>query len=517
MTINYYVLRILSKELNALVKGQEIDSCYKVSPDELVILIKGFTEVIKVNLFHDFTCVYIPQRYALPAKNRHGVFKKIKGLKILETVQHENDRGFHFELENDFSLVFKMHGSRSNIILLEKNLVTEVFKKNLKLDYQFDLSNVHKISNISFSSFVEQSCNAKKIFPAIDEEIQQWLDAKGYAGMEPQQKWDLLTNAQETLLNPLFNVYRMGDDVKLTILHQNNSLLLTHSALEACNAYARLKEPVFFLEKEKQAVLLELFREKKLLQKQIADLQKRQLILTQSTPPGEIADVIMANLHQLKQGDEEVTLINFYNDMPIKIKLRKELSPQKNAEWYYKKSKALEKEKRNIIETLEQKKVQLSKLDENIDTINQIQQLKALRQYIKKEISPPSNDDLIKEQLFKKFIIDDFVILVGKNAKNNDLLTQRYSYKEDLWLHARDAPGSHVLVKYKPGKRYPNNVIEKAAAIAAYFSKRRGESLCPVIVTYKKYVRKKKGAAPGEVVVEKEKTFLVEPGLPLNT
>jgi predicted ribosome quality control (RQC) complex YloA/Tae2 family protein len=116
-----------------------------------------------------------------------------------------------------------------------------------------------------------------------------------------------------------------------------------------------------------------------------------------------------------------------------------------------------------------------------------------------------------QEELFRKFEIDDFEILVGKSAKNNDLLTQKYSYKEDLWLHARDVAGSHVLIKYKAGKIFPKQVIEKAAQLAAYYSKRKSDTLCPVIVTPKKYVRKPKGALEGQVLVEREEVLLVKP------
>jgi predicted ribosome quality control (RQC) complex YloA/Tae2 family protein len=112
---------------------------------------------------------------------------------------------------------------------------------------------------------------------------------------------------------------------------------------------------------------------------------------------------------------------------------------------------------------------------------------------------------------FKVFEYQDFQILVGKNSKNNDLLTQKYAYKEDLWLHARGVAGSHVVIKYRAGKPFPKSVIEKAASLAAYYSKSKSDSLCAVIVTPKKYVRKPKGAALGAVVVEREDVVMVEP------
>ena len=103
------------------------------------------------------------------------------------------------------------------------------------------------------------------------------------------------------------------------------------------------------------------------------------------------------------------------------------------------------------------------------------------------------------------------MILVGKNSKNNDLLTLKHAAKNDIWLHARGMAGSHVVIKTKAGQTLPNSVLEYAASLAAHFSKGKTDSLCPVIYTEKKYVRKIKGAPTGQVVVDKENTILVEP------
>ncbi len=112
---------------------------------------------------------------------------------------------------------------------------------------------------------------------------------------------------------------------------------------------------------------------------------------------------------------------------------------------------------------------------------------------------------------YHEFEFKGFRILVGRNAEANDKLTLKYSYKDDLWLHAKDVAGSHVLIKYQSGKNFPKDVIEYAAGLAAYNSKRKNESLCPVAFTQKKYVRKRKGDPAGMVVVEREEVILVAP------
>jgi predicted ribosome quality control (RQC) complex YloA/Tae2 family protein len=102
---------------------------------------------------------------------------------------------------------------------------------------------------------------------------------------------------------------------------------------------------------------------------------------------------------------------------------------------------------------------------------------------------------------------------VGKNAKNNDELTLKFAHKDDLWLHAKGVSGSHVIIKHKAQLAFPASVIEYAAQIAAHYSSAAGSSLVPVIYTPKKFVRKPKGANPGQVSVEKEELLLVEPKL----
>jgi predicted ribosome quality control (RQC) complex YloA/Tae2 family protein len=106
-----------------------------------------------------------------------------------------------------------------------------------------------------------------------------------------------------------------------------------------------------------------------------------------------------------------------------------------------------------------------------------------------------------------------YQIWIGKNAVNNDLLTLKYAHKDDMWLHAKDVSGSHVVVKNQSGKTFPKEVIERAAELAAYNSKRKTESLCPVAYTLKKYVRKRKGDPAGAVIVEREEVIMVTPRL----
>jgi predicted ribosome quality control (RQC) complex YloA/Tae2 family protein len=123
---------------------------------------------------------------------------------------------------------------------------------------------------------------------------------------------------------------------------------------------------------------------------------------------------------------------------------------------------------------------------------------------------PESNS---KPSLFKEFDFENYTILVGRNSKNNDVLTFQHAHKEDIWLHAKGVSGSHVIVKRKGSGGIPEPVINRAAELAAYFSKAKSSSMVLVMYTERKFVRKFKSALPGQVIVEKEHTILVEPKL----
>jgi len=204
-------------------------------------------------------------------------------------------------------------------------------------------------------------------------------------------------------------------------------------------------------------------------------------------------------------------LPDFQTGEPVKIKLQKELSPQKNAERYYRKSKNQKLEIARLEENLNVAFRKMQQFEKLIFKLPSIQSIKELRQWVKQENIQNTTADQAENVPYKEFEFEGYRIWVGKNAQSNDELTQRYSYKEDLWLHVRNASGSHVLIKHIAGKPFPKKVIEKAAELAAWYSKRKTESNCPVIVTPKKFVRKPKGFYPGQVKIEKEEVIFVNP------
>lgn len=119
-----------------------------------------------------------------------------------------------------------------------------------------------------------------------------------------------------------------------------------------------------------------------------------------------------------------------------------------------------------------------------------------------------------KKQVVAKPVLDQYVssdgtdILVGKNNKQNDYLTNKVASRDDVWLHTKDIPGSHVVIRSKTPS---DNTIIEAANIASYFSKARSSSSVPVDFTQVRHVKKPNGAKPGFVIYDNQQTVYVTP------
>jgi len=146
-----------------------------------------------------------------------------------------------------------------------------------------------------------------------------------------------------------------------------------------------------------------------------------------------------------------------------------------------------------------------------LSIVEAMDNVKELRQYSRENNLQKTKAEAVEDFPFRRFQIEGYEVYIGKNARNNDELISGYAKKDDLWLHAKDVTGSHVVIKQKPGSNYPATIIEKAASLAAYYSRRKNDTLCPVIFTPRKYIFKGKGMAPGQVRVEKEEVILVPP------
>ncbi|MCK5127277.1 MAG: DUF814 domain-containing protein [candidate division Zixibacteria bacterium] len=229
----------------------------------------------------------------------------------------------------------------------------------------------------------------------------------------------------------------------------------------------------------------------------------------------QFADLLKIHLAKLKRGMESITVPDLYNDSSeIKIPLDKKLTGPENIERY---SKRYRKGKEGLeLLTRRQENVEreIIFLAEALDSFeNNFEQAQSYYPELLPTIANGKPTASTTRKPYKEYQTSTGVtVLVGKTGSDNDRTTFDYARPYELWFHASQCPGSHVVMKY-PHKNFEpsKKEIAEAAAAAAWASKARGSSKVPVSYTQKKYVRKPRKAKPGLVTIEREKTILVEP------
>jgi predicted ribosome quality control (RQC) complex YloA/Tae2 family protein len=513
MQNNYYFLRQLTTALKKRLTSFELGVCFSQNKDELILgFFSGQEEFfIKAILTAPFTALSFPPEFKRSKKNSVDLFKDLIGLRVLDIVQHLNERSFHIEFEKHYKLMFKMHGRRSNILLYQNDKLISLFNHQLKNDLTIDIKNIDRSLDLSFEAFENNNGELSKVFPTFGHPVEDHVNSQTTGLKTNKEKWTVIKKLLDYLDHPQFFISAVNKKTSLTLFEPDEFLFKTTDPVEAANYFVHEYLVSETFEQEKAKVISELEKKKVKSENYIQDLHERLHKIQHELKYDEIANIIMANMHAIPERSESAELIDFYTNKKIKIKLNKNLNAQKNAAEYYRKSKNQKIEVEKIKENIGNKIDEINKISIHLYEIEKIKFQKELKKYFK-EHSLIKEDKGDKEvELFKHFKFEGFEILVGKNAKNNDLLTQQYTFKEDLWLHARDVSGSHVVIKYQAGKKFPKTVIHKAAELAAYYSKRKTDTLCPVIFTPKKYVRKRKGAPDGAVVVDKEEVIMVEP------
>jgi predicted ribosome quality control (RQC) complex YloA/Tae2 family protein len=508
---NYYFLRGLSKALAAEMIGLELAECFSQNKDELIM---GWCSAekefwIRATLQADLALLTFPADFQRAKKNSVNIFHQIIGKKVESIRQFLNERSFVIHLSDGYALLFKLYGNKANIIVFENEQVIDLFQHKFEHDHQTQLSTIDRPIDQTFEGLQKQGLRAT--FPTFGKEIYQYFLPKNINEQTPEQQFEHIKPLLSLLENPVYYITSVNGVPQLLLFEYGEVQTKTTNPIIAANEFIGAFSKKYYIEKEKATALRELEKKQKQGQSYLLKNEEKLTEITQEAQYEQIAHLIMANLHAIPARAKSVELQNFYTGKPIKIKLNEKLSPQKNAENYYRKAKNQKIEIANLEKNITQKRRELEAIKIHQTAILQIDNVKELRKYLR--TSGITSDDNKQDEvsLFKCFDYEGFEILVGKNAKNNDILTQKYAYKEDLWLHARDVSGSHVLLKYQAGKPFPHHVIEKAASLAAYYSQRRNESLCPVICTPKKFVRKPKGLAPGQVVIDRETVLMVTP------
>ena len=232
-----------------------------------------------------------------------------------------------------------------------------------------------------------------------------------------------------------------------------------------------------------------------------------------------MGEAINANLYQLKKGMSAAELPDWssHDGGTITVPLDIRLTPSQNAQRYFKKYQKARAAREIAAEQRDKTLAEIDYLEGmllDVDKCVGESELEEIRQelvrtgYLKKVTNRRQQRQLPQSKPCRYLSADGIEILVGKNAAQNDRLTLG-AKPEELWLHAKDMPGSHVIVRCEG--EIPQATLKQAALLAAWYSKGQRSSLVPVDYTLRKYVKKPSGAAPGKVIYTHQKTAYMTP------
>lgn len=231
----------------------------------------------------------------------------------------------------------------------------------------------------------------------------------------------------------------------------------------------------------------------------------------------QYGDLILSNLWRIKQGDDMLECDNYFDGTKAAITLDKSLSPQQNAQAYYKKYRKMKSAAEHNIKLVEENEATLNYLLTIKQSLRYCTETDDLLQIRSELVSL----GLIREQRKQKqkelpvkplcYNIHGFDVLVGKNNIQNNFVTFKLAKGEDLWLHTQKIHSSHLVIIKGTAEEIPDNVIEDAAEICAYYSQASEGSKIPVDYTLRQNVKRPNHAPPGFAVYNTYQTVLVNP------
>lgn len=515
MHLNYHFLRYLAPALSDAFSGAEITASFSQSKDELIIETEraGELRFIRAHLLPPQVYLSFPTQYARARRNTIDLFEELIGDVIHTCTVFSFERALRFDLASGKILVLKLHGNRSNVLLYRGDSTAPalLFRNEIKEDKTLDWRSLERPIDLTWDRFESLTGNAAQFLPTLGAIPRNWLKERNYPESDLKTKWALMQEILDLLDTPLFSLVEKEGEVTLSLLPEPNTISTHSDPITAVNELFYKALVIGTFEKDKNQLLKGYTDQLKKTESYLKKSSEKLEELKNTPPPSQLADVIMANLHQFTEGVQQLELENFYTGSMVKVSLKPNQKPQDLAESLYRKSKNRQLELDQLEKTIQAKRVLETELKEKLQALGVVRDFRGLKNFQKTHKEDIRDKKDAESLPFKVFEYEGFTIWVGKSAKDNDEMLRGFARKEDIWMHARQAAGSHVIIRMRGMTVVPQRVLERAAQLAAFYSKLKSDTLAPVMYTEAKYVRKVKGSAPGSVMVDREKVILVSP------
>lgn len=549
MTFDGLFTHAMIHELNQTLQNGRVTKISQPYPNEVILTIRAnktnYPVLLSANpRYARFQITQIPYTNpAVPTNFTMMLRKYLEGAKLLKIKQLDNDRVVYFEFltRNELGdklpllLSAEIMGRYSNVILINQstNKIIDTIK-HVGMDQ-------NRYRTLLPGATYRQPPTQNKENPfeqdsnTFEELIQKYPNRevladnllKQYQGISRDNALALADklHSSNNFVQAFNDFLAMTEDPIPTMNGNNFSIFADNPNDKKFTTLSEMLDVFYHTKANRDRVqqqggqLLHVIR--KNLQRNKKKLKKlsNELKATENADEYRIkGEVLTTYLYQIKRGMTKITLPNFYdNNKEITISLSNQLSPSQNAQKYFKKYQKLKNAVTFVNEQIELTKKEVAYLEEiqtqiELATPADLNDIKTELQqegYIKKKQQKSKHSSRVKINKPESFIASDGTeILVGKNNLQNEKLTLHTAKKTDIWLHAKNIPGSHVIIK---SNNPSDETLFEAAMLAAYFSKFRSSANVPIDYVQVKNIRKPNGSKPGFVIYEGQKTLTVTP------
>ena len=460
--------------------------------------------------------------------------KYLQGAVIESIEQIENDRIVEITVSNkneigddiQATLIIEIMGKHSNILLVDKssNKVLEVIKHIgfSQNSYRTLLPGATYIAPPSTDALNPFTIKDGKLFEILQT---QELTAKNLQSLFQGLGRDTAIELENLLTDDRLSKFRefFKQETNPCLTDKSFSCVPFSTKIEGHFSSLSQLLDVFYKDKAerdrvKQQASELIRRVENELQKNRQKLKKQEKELQATENAEEFrqkGELLTTFLHQVPNDQDQVVLDNYYTNQPITIALDKALTPNQNAQKYFKRYQKLKEAVKYLTDLIEETKATILYLESVETVLNQagLDEIAEIREELIQTgfIRRRQREKIQKRKKPEKYLASDgkTIILVGRNNLQNEELTFKIARKEELWFHAKDIPGSHVVIS---GNLNPSDEVKTdAAELAAYYSKGRLSNLVQVDMIEVKKLNKPTGGKPGFVTYTGQKTLRVTP------
>jgi predicted ribosome quality control (RQC) complex YloA/Tae2 family protein len=546
-------------ELVRTLKGGRINKVHQPYKNEVILTIRanGVNQKLLFSAHPSYARVQLTnEAYENPSEPPMFCMllrKHIEGYILEDVYQVGNDRMIIFEIKGrneigDISykqLIIEIMGRHSNIILVDKT-------RNIILDSVKHVSfavNSHRAILPGQPYIYPPEQNKQNPFSAVEDDVLRKIDfnsgkldrqlVEHFAGTSPLFAKEVIFQsgiANRTTVPKTF--IQMIDKIKSRAIEP--SIIATENKevyylfplehvkgeVKTFSTLSEMLDRFYFGKAERDRVKQQgndierlIINEKEKNEKKIEKLENTLREAEKAEQLQRFGELLTANLYAAKKGMKEIEVVDYYDETggTVAILLDPRKTPSENAQRYFSKYQKAKNSVSIVIEQIEKAREEVFYFE------NLLQQVQS---------ASPKDIQEIREELIEggyirdrqrrnakkisnaKPILDHYLssdgteLIVGKNNKQNDYLTNKLAARDEIWLHTKDIPGSHVVIRSKDPSE---GTIYEAAKLAAYFSKARNSSSVPVDFTKVRYVKKPNGAKPGFVIYDNQQTVFVTP------